>query len=168
MSLAGWDSQAGATSSSPSGSCFSPIFHEGKEICIKFQSNQCFFPKYQWAHICKICKQSYLLPSMVLRHSPFNVHNFEFSISWNIWIMNVVPSCLMVSTGVLHRVCQHKEVCHVRQLEISGHILEVVTDYLTSEVPFGRKATCLFSCHFQKIESSGIGIVFKKPSLPVM
>ena len=35
------------------------IYHQGREICIKFQSNSCSFPNCRRAHMCRHCKQDH-------------------------------------------------------------------------------------------------------------
>ena len=41
------------------GSQLPSIYHQGREICIKFQSNSCSFPYCRRAHVCRHCKQDH-------------------------------------------------------------------------------------------------------------
>ena len=51
--------QQHCTSSRGTGSQLPAVYHEGREICIKFQSASCSFPNCRWAHICRHCKQEH-------------------------------------------------------------------------------------------------------------
>ena len=42
-----------------SGPQLPPIYHQGREICIKYQSNSCTFPNCRWALVCRQCKQEH-------------------------------------------------------------------------------------------------------------
>ena len=59
----GWEINRGTCSSITSHGASSPqlppVFHQGREICIKYQSNSCSFPNCRRAHVCKHCKQEH-------------------------------------------------------------------------------------------------------------
>ena len=42
-----------------SGSQLPTVYHQGREICIKFRSGSCSFPNCRRAHMCRHCKQDH-------------------------------------------------------------------------------------------------------------
>ena len=58
----GWGNfhhQQQCPSSRATGSQLPAVYHQGREICIKYQSASCTFPNCRRAHICRHCKQDH-------------------------------------------------------------------------------------------------------------
>ena len=62
QSQQGWGTyrqQQQCSSSQGSSPQLPPVYHQGREICIKYQSGSCSFPNCRRVHVCRHCKQDH-------------------------------------------------------------------------------------------------------------
>ena len=82
QSQQGWEHTRNTSSNAPSpGPQLPAVFHQGREICIKYQSNSCTFPNCRRAHVCRHCKQKHPASVLSCRCSCLSI-SITSSITW--------------------------------------------------------------------------------------
>ena len=141
------------------------IYHQGREICIKYQSGSCSFSNYRRAHMCRHYKQDH--PATECHPAgpvTLNLDSFQCYLAchldrqWSQTLLRGICKGMAMDIGFQG---ERKTVWSGNWKSVVDNG-SVVRDYLATEVALGRKAGPFNQPLFSTYIGSPMGIVIKK------